>query len=196
MGATHTPIRSQVFCVFCGHSSVPPHASSKSKVHQRLVLVIRHWSFPGPRPVPSAIRAIGVIRGKSLDRLVRLSAGIARALANLSGWSHILPPVTPCYHQTIDARLLRLVEVSIQKIDANPALVGQLVQNVARWPNPQLQAQWRRRLQQPWPALRAELLAETEQGAALRQDAPLGGILSVAERAQIMREFAHDARPA
>jgi hypothetical protein len=103
--------------------------------------------------------------------------------------------VTPCYHQTIDARLRRLVEVSVQKIDADPALVAQLAQNVARWPNPRLQAQWQRRLRQPWPALRAELLAETEQGAALRQDAPLSGILSGAERTRIMREFAHDARP-
>ena len=93
----------------------------------------------------------------------------------------------PCYHQTIDARLRRLVEVSVQKIDADPALVAQLAQNVARWPNPRLQAQWQRRLRQPWPALRAELLAETEQGAALRQDAPLGGILSGAERTRIMR---------
>jgi hypothetical protein len=104
--------------------------------------------------------------------------------------------VTPCYHQKIDARLKRLVEVSIKKIDANPALVVRLAQNVARWPNPQLQAQWQRRLSQPWAALRAELLAETEQGAALRQDAPLGGILSEIERTRIMREFAHDARPA
>ncbi len=121
---------------------------------------------------------------------------IARALANRSRWSHIVLPVKPCYHQTIDARLRRLVEVSVQKIDADPALVAQLAQNVARWPNPRLQAQWQRRLRQPWPALRAELLAETEQGAALRQDAPLGGILSGAERTRIMREFAHDARPA
>jgi hypothetical protein len=104
--------------------------------------------------------------------------------------------MTPCYHQTIDARLRRLVEVSIQKIDANPALVERLAQNVARWPNQRLQVEWHRRLRQPWPALRAELLAETEQGAALRQDAPLGGILTGAERTQIMREFAHDARPA
>jgi hypothetical protein len=103
--------------------------------------------------------------------------------------------VTTCYHQTIDARLLRLVEASVQKIDANPALVGRLAENVSRWSNSRLQAQWQRRLQQPWPDLRAQLLADTADGAALRQDAPLGGILPPAERARIMREFSHDARP-
>jgi len=99
-----------------------------------------------------------------------------------------IPAVTPCYHQTIDARLFRLVEASVKKIDANPALTGRLTENVARWPHPRLQAQWQRRLQQPWSELRTQLLADTDQGAALRQDAPLGGILSPVERARIMRE--------
>jgi hypothetical protein len=104
--------------------------------------------------------------------------------------------MTPCSHQTIDARLLRLVEASVRKIDADPALTGRLAENVTRWPNSRLRAQWQQRLAQPWADLRAQLLAETEQGTALRQDAPLGGILSPAERTRIMREFSHDARPA
>jgi hypothetical protein len=103
--------------------------------------------------------------------------------------------VKPYDHPAIDARLLRLVEASVRKIDADPQLVRILGENVARWQNPRLQAQWHRHLRQPWPDLRRQLLADTEQGAALRQDAPLGGILSAAERSQIMREFAHDARP-
>ena len=104
--------------------------------------------------------------------------------------------MTPCYHQTIDARLLRLVEASVKKIDADPTLARCLTENVARWPNRRLQAQWQRHLQQPWVELRAQLLAHTDEGAAMRQDAPLGGILSPAERTRIMREFSHDARPA
>jgi len=84
---------------------------------------------------------------------------------------------------------MRLVEASIQKIEANPSLCRRLVQNVARWPNPRLRSQWQRRLQQPWPQLRAQLLADSDEGAALRQDAPLAGILSPVERARIMREF-------
>ncbi len=102
--------------------------------------------------------------------------------------------MTPCYHQTIDARLLALTEASVRKIEADPALVQRLAENVARWPDARRQAEWRRRLQQPWPELRTQLLAASERGAALRQDAPLGGILSSAERARIMREFDDDAR--
>lgn len=104
--------------------------------------------------------------------------------------------MTPCHHRIIDARLLRLVAASVAKIEADPALAQLLAGNVSRWANPQLRAQWQSRLQQPWDELRRQLLAETEAGDALRQDAPLAGILSPAERERIMREFAHDARPA
>ncbi len=101
-----------------------------------------------------------------------------------------------CYHKIIDARLLRLVEASVHKIDSDPALLQRLAQNVSRWLNPRLQAEWQRRLQLPWPELRNQLLADTDNGAALRQNAPLGGILPAGERTRIMREFSHDARPA
>lgn len=36
--------------------------------------------------------------------------------------------------------------------------------------------------------------AATEDGAALRQNAPLAGILSPLERGRIMREFSHGVR--
>ena len=117
-------------------------------------------------------------------------------LANRGQKSQPTSRVTICYHKTLDARLLRLVEASIQKIDRDPSLLRKLAQNLARWPNPRLRARWQARLQLPWSELRAQLLAETETGAALRQDAPLAGILPTAERARIMREFSHDARPA
>lgn len=104
--------------------------------------------------------------------------------------------VTTCYHQTIDARLLRLVEASVDKIDANPELIQRLIENISRWSNLRQREQWESRLKRPWRELRTQLLAETDAGAALRQDAPLGGILSTDERTQIMREFSHDSRPA
>jgi hypothetical protein len=104
--------------------------------------------------------------------------------------------VPPCYHQTIDTRLFRLVEASLQKIEADPTLFQLLPQNVSRWSNPRLREQWQRRLEQPWPQFRAQLLADTYEGAALRQNAPLAGILSPLERGQIMRAFSDDARPA
>jgi hypothetical protein len=104
--------------------------------------------------------------------------------------------VAKYYHKVIDARLLRLVEASIQKIEADPSLRSRLAQNVSRWPNSRLRVQWQQRLRQPWTMLRAQLLADSDEGAALRQDAPLAGILASTERARIMREFSHDARPA
>lgn len=96
----------------------------------------------------------------------------------------------------IDARIMKLVEASIQKIEADPSLRGRLAQNVSRWSNPRLQAKWHSLLQQPWPVLRAQLLADSDEGSALRQDAPLAGILSTIERARIMSDFSCDARPA
>ena len=102
----------------------------------------------------------------------------------------------PQDHLAIDARLLQLTEAVIRKIETDPSLALRLAENVERWPNLQLQAQWRRRLQLPWSELRQQLLANTENGAALRPDAPLGGILSPAERSRIMQTFNHDAGPA
>lgn len=93
------------------------------------------------------------------------------------------------FHRKIDARLLRLTEAVVRCLDAEPALRGRLADNVSRWPNPRLRAQWELRLARPWPVLRAQLLAPTEEGAALRQDAPLGGVLPAAERSRMMREF-------
>lgn len=100
------------------------------------------------------------------------------------------------YHKRIDARLLRLTESAIQKLDADPALQVRLCENVSRWTEPRLRKRWEQLLKLPWPSLRVRLLAKSERGAALRQDAPLGGILAPEERARIMREFANDVRAA
>ena len=93
----------------------------------------------------------------------------------------------------IDERLLCLVKASIRKIDENPVLHRRLGENVQRWAPGKIREQWRERLAGPWPRLRAELLAENEAGAALRQDAPLGGILTATERAALMQPFHYDA---
>lgn len=97
------------------------------------------------------------------------------------------------YHQVLDQRLLCLVKASIQKIDENPALCHRLIENVQRWPEGKIREQWQKRLAGPWSHVRAELLAENESGDALRQDAPLGGILTTIERAALMKPFRYDA---
>src|SRR4051812_10790806 len=101
-----------------------------------------------------------------------------------------------CFHQVIDARVRRLVEASIEKIEADPSLRDRMALNVSRWSNVPLRTQWEKRLQQTWPDLRSQLLADSEEASALRQDAPLAGVLTGAERAEIMREFSGDARAA
>jgi len=93
-------------------------------------------------------------------------------------------------HQAIDARLLLLVQACIHTIDNDPGLVATMRDSVARWSNLPVQAEWRELLKLPWAELRERLLAETETGAALRQNAPLGGILSAAERHDIFQTFA------
>lgn len=101
-----------------------------------------------------------------------------------------------CYHKHIDARLLRLTERAILRIDANPDLLLRMRENIARWSGGRLRAKWGVLLDLPWSQLRGRLLEKTEAGAALRQEAPLGGILTATERSRIMREFTHDARAA
>lgn len=99
-----------------------------------------------------------------------------------------------CYHKHIDARLLRLTEAVVQEIDTQPDLHARMRENVGRWSNVRMQTKWVKLLELPWPQLRGRLLEKTEVGAALRQEAPLGGILATAERARIMREFNRDSR--
>lgn len=104
----------------------------------------------------------------------------------------------PSAHEIIDARLYELVAASIRKIDADPSLGRHLRANVGRWPNERLRAQWSELLDLPWAGLKSRLLARSEGGAALRQDAPLAGVLSPAERLAIMRKYSlsRDARAA
>lgn len=99
-----------------------------------------------------------------------------------------------CYHKHIDARLLRLTEAVVQEIDTQPDLYARMRENVGRWSNKRMQTKWTELLDLPWPQLRGQLLEKTEAGAALRQEAPLGGILVTAVRARIMREFNRNAR--
>lgn len=99
-------------------------------------------------------------------------------------------------HRILDARLLRLTQAVVDRVDRDVSLRRLMVDNVSRWSDASLRASWHRLLLLPWGDLRVLLLAENEDGAALRQNAPLGGILPPAERARLMREFADDSRAA
>jgi hypothetical protein len=85
-------------------------------------------------------------------------------------------------HQQIDARLLGMVRRCVEKIDADRMLLAQVAANVGRIADPRIRSDWLRLLELPWPELRERLLAATEAGSQLRQNAPLGGLLTNAER--------------
>jgi hypothetical protein len=104
--------------------------------------------------------------------------------------------MTAVDHQQIDARLLRLVAAVFRRIERDATLRVRLAENLARWPDERARARWAALLRLPWPEFRARLLADTPEGAALRQEAPLGGLLPAEERTRLMREFAHDPRAA
>ena len=90
-------------------------------------------------------------------------------------------------HATIDERLLRLVARCVVKIDADGRLLERVRAAVQRQPDARIRAEWEVLLAQSWPALRERLLEQSERGESLRQNAPLGGVLTPAERMVIFR---------
>lgn len=93
----------------------------------------------------------------------------------------------PITHATIDDRLLRLVACGVAKIDRDPGLLEQVRAAVARQPNLSIRAEWSALLELPWSTLRDRLLDPSDAGQALRQNAPLGSLLTPAERMAIFR---------
>lgn len=86
-------------------------------------------------------------------------------------------------HRDIDRRLLALVILCVRKIDADPSLwTGRVAAAVRRLPNARLRGQWEELLGREWSEVRGHLLEEGDAGDALRQSAPLGGLLTNAER--------------
>lgn len=90
-------------------------------------------------------------------------------------------------HQEIDARSLKLAQAVAEKIDADPGLL----QRVKDWAGRQESAgvkEWRPILEQNWPSIREQLLAQDEEGCRLRQSSPFVGVLTPQERWSVYRE--------
>jgi hypothetical protein len=90
-------------------------------------------------------------------------------------------------HRDIDRRLLGMVRLCVDKIGSDPALLDRVRANAGRIADPRIRASWSDLLRMPWPQLKSRLLEENERGDQLRQDAPLGGLLSNAERYRFFR---------
>jgi hypothetical protein len=85
-------------------------------------------------------------------------------------------------HADIDNRIFRMVRLCVQKIDQDNRLLAHVWQNADRIADPRIREEWKSFRNIPWGDLRAKLLAPGPDGDQLRQNAPLGGILSNRER--------------
>lgn len=85
-------------------------------------------------------------------------------------------------HADIDNRILRMVRLCVEKIEQDNRLLAQVWRNVDRIADPRIREEWRSFRDLPWGDLRTKLLEHGPEGDQLRQNAPLGGILSNRER--------------
>ena len=90
-------------------------------------------------------------------------------------------------HQEIDARSLRLAQAVVAKIDLNPGLLQRARDWAARQESVGVK-EWLPILEQTWPFVREQLLAQDEEGRRLRQNSPFVGILTPQERWALYRE--------
>jgi hypothetical protein len=90
-------------------------------------------------------------------------------------------------HADIDRRILGMIRLCVEKIEADPRLLARVWDNAERITDPRIRHEWRKFQALPWTELKAKLLAETPDGDQLRQNAPFGGLLSNRERLRFFR---------
>lgn len=94
-------------------------------------------------------------------------------------------------HPHIDARVLDMAKLVVERIDDAPALLQVGCENLERERRlhgklSYASREWERILERPWPQIRAILLEESDEGQRLRSSHPFAGIVSDAERVVIM----------
>jgi hypothetical protein len=98
-------------------------------------------------------------------------------------------------HRLIDERCLAFDRLITAKLVADPTLICRARTNVSRWlgtcsaaARPAL-LEWQEDLEKPIEDLISLLLSTDERAVRLRQSSPFAGMLPVAERASILKEF-------
>ena len=96
-------------------------------------------------------------------------------------------------HDRLDERRRQTHLAIVRKIDEDPSLLGVPSWNIERWVRwsgylPAAYAEWLAILEQPWPDVRAILLATDEDATRLRQSTPFVGIVSRDERRAIYEQ--------
>lgn len=106
-------------------------------------------------------------------------------------------------HRLIDQRSLAFDRLIASRLRENPALVQKAHANLKRWlktASPgarQTLREWQSVLDGPLEALLAVLESDDERATRLRQSSPFCGVLSAAERLDLLKQFQqHDARTA
>ena len=94
-------------------------------------------------------------------------------------------------HPHIDKRSLEMARIVVERIDADPSLVGIACENLERWRQHQgklglADREWSAILNRPWAEIREILLDDSEEGQRLRSSHPFRGIVSKEERRAII----------
>ncbi|CAN5797081.1 hypothetical protein BH20VER1_BH20VER1_00550 [soil metagenome] len=98
-------------------------------------------------------------------------------------------------HRLIDERSLAFDRLTATKLAENPALLDRARASLRRWlatASPRVRPvllEWQQLLDGPSAELMAVLAGTDERATRLRQSSPFAGLLSVAERTAIIREF-------
>jgi hypothetical protein len=96
-------------------------------------------------------------------------------------------------HADIDRRILGMVRLCVEKIEADKRLLTRVWENAGRIADPRIRKEWMGFRTVPWAEFKAKLLADGPEGDQFRQNAPFGGLLSNRER---MRFFRPDSEAA
>ena len=94
-------------------------------------------------------------------------------------------------HPHIDARVLDMAKIIVERVDNDAALLRVGHDNLERERRlhgrlSHASHEWEQLLEQPWPKVRAILLEESDEGQRLRSSHPFAGIVTEAERLAIM----------
>ena len=94
-------------------------------------------------------------------------------------------------HPHIDAGLLDMCRIIVEKIDADPRLFAKAHERLdrerVRRGNLSLPSrEWAGILKRPWPEIRAILLDESDEGQRLRSSHPFKGIITQQERLEVI----------
>ena len=94
-------------------------------------------------------------------------------------------------HPHIDARVLDMARLIVQKIEEDPSRFQIAYENLARERErrgslTRARQEWLEILKRPWPKIRAILLDDSDEGQRLRSSHPFTGLITEAERYTIM----------